>query len=554
MPSPIPLLLPLLSLLLILLSIIPLLTISTENSNNDENNDHIQQLQQWLKSYNAIIPDVIIKSDQYGFRSTHAANDINEGTIILSIPEHLLITEIFALKESKYAKLVMNNSKLKKSLSTTDCLSIILYILEQLSLPSFFTPYFNTFPQDLSNFVEYWDTNTDDNSTTIFNTTTSLPSSAATITIKPELVKKRLHGSFMLSRIVKQIEGRRNDYDTLSAALPGFQQQFPFKEFLRVSILVDSRVFSDYVKDDDNDAGTGDEIGLLCPFADMFNHDPVPNILWGYHQQSKTFQMRAERDIKKGDPITTSYGTNTNGELLLYWGFALDPGMNRDGKMNENTIRLEFPTFHLVVDGDREQQQEQQNCNQFNNLDKKENTINQADTCTTSTLNKSPKKKKFEISTYIDDGKRAGSSAVPALDYIHRFLLGTSKHVETNDEIKHIQWIRLKNQVLKHLIMADSARDALLKYSSTLQENLNHHALTSQYSNERNALNVLIGEQEVGEFWLKIYSIINYIGQQFNHENGLNRASLLRMRDVWKYLEIFAGEMVKGIDDELGRV
>jgi histone-lysine N-methyltransferase SETD3 len=65
----------------------------------------------------------------------------------------------------------------------------------------------------------------------------------------------------------------------------------------------------------------------LIPFADMLQHSDPPETTWG--MEGETFVMTALRSFKAGTPIHDNYGSKSNSELLLTYGFC-DAGNRRD--------------------------------------------------------------------------------------------------------------------------------------------------------------------------------------------------------------------------------
>lgn len=76
-----------------------------------------------------------------------------------------------------------------------------------------------------------------------------------------------------------------------------------------VRTLVSSRVF-------DLDGAVA-----LVPFADLMNHAPISQVVWGL--QEDRFVLRARVDVGRGHEVCDDYGKKANGRLLLHYGFTM---------------------------------------------------------------------------------------------------------------------------------------------------------------------------------------------------------------------------------------
>lgn len=100
----------------------------------------------------------------------------------------------------------------------------------------------------------------------------------------------------------------------------------PFRDWCATRALVTSRLFD-----------LGDEMGIaLVPFADLFNHAQDPEVAWTWDAPEQAFVMRATRDLAAGEELHVSYGTKSNGRLLLHYGFTLE-------STRDDEVLLEIP-------------------------------------------------------------------------------------------------------------------------------------------------------------------------------------------------------------------
>ena len=91
----------------------------------------------------------------------------------------------------------------------------------------------------------------------------------------------------------------------------------PFEEFKYNYYLVKSRNFarpeSEFFFD----------LNSCVPFIELFNHENDFNTDWAFDPYKKGFYLKAVKDIKKGEELTTTYGNETNINLFLDYGFTL---------------------------------------------------------------------------------------------------------------------------------------------------------------------------------------------------------------------------------------
>lgn len=76
----------------------------------------------------------------------------------------------------------------------------------------------------------------------------------------------------------------------------------------------------------------------LVPFADMLNHSNEPNTDWKIVDEH--FVLKTTKDVGKGEQLWDSYGTKTNYESILFYGFVLENNL-----LNDVTYEIfEIPT------------------------------------------------------------------------------------------------------------------------------------------------------------------------------------------------------------------
>ena len=83
-----------------------------------------------------------------------------------------------------------------------------------------------------------------------------------------------------------------------------------------------------YITKTRNFTRPGDEfffdLNSCVPFIELFNHDNEFNTDWGFDTIKKGFYLKAVKDIKIGEELTTNYGEINNINLFMDYGFTLD--------------------------------------------------------------------------------------------------------------------------------------------------------------------------------------------------------------------------------------
>ena len=110
----------------------------------------------------------------------------------------------------------------------------------------------------------------------------------------------------------------------------------PFEEFKYNYYLVKSRNF----------ARPGSEfffdLNSCVPFIELFNHDIEFNTDWGFDSDKKGFYLKAVKDIKIGEELTTTYGEQNNINLFMDYGFTLSYNKFK------NPIRIKIGEFRYT--------------------------------------------------------------------------------------------------------------------------------------------------------------------------------------------------------------
>ena len=244
----------------------------------------------WLIEGGSIFPKLQMRFYSQDYRGVHCTSFAHKDECILFVPKSHIITLEMAKEAPIGAKMVEANLDL---LSPKHCFLSSYMLQEKVKPDSFWLPYLRILPEKYSNFP-------------IFYT---------------EEEKEWLKGSPFLDQVKEKIDDIKEDYNTISRAVPEFLQ-FSVQEFSKVRMAVSSRIFGmqiDSVKTDG-----------FVPLADMLNHRRPRQTSWNYDQERQGFIIEALENIERGAEVLDSYGKKCNSRFLLNYGF-----INRNNDANE---------------------------------------------------------------------------------------------------------------------------------------------------------------------------------------------------------------------------
>jgi hypothetical protein len=84
----------------------------------------------------------------------------------------------------------------------------------------------------------------------------------------------------------------------------------------------------------------------LSPMADMLDHSSEYNCVWNYSNELNSFYMKSNKNIKTGEELLDSYGTNkTSTSYYLMYGFVpYDKILLNDVVININGKKIDINT------------------------------------------------------------------------------------------------------------------------------------------------------------------------------------------------------------------
>ena len=160
---------------------------------------------------------------------------------------------------------------------------------------SFFRPYYDILPEDLSCMPIFWK--------------------------REEL--EYLTGSYLLNQIDERIVTTGKDYEAICEAAPEFAEICTVERFQWARMIVCSRNFGLAVN--------GIKTAVLVPYADMLNHLRPRETMWQFDDSSQCFTVVSTRAIDSGAQVYDSYGQKSNHRFLLNYGFSIERNLEPDG-------------------------------------------------------------------------------------------------------------------------------------------------------------------------------------------------------------------------------
>jgi hypothetical protein len=81
----------------------------------------------------------------------------------------------------------------------------------------------------------------------------------------------------------------------------------------------------------------------LVPYADLLNHSIKSNTYWYFDDTKDSFIVQATENIPKNTEIFDSYGSKTNVQLVIYYGFSIknNPYSKLEFTYKNNLITLD---------------------------------------------------------------------------------------------------------------------------------------------------------------------------------------------------------------------
>eukprot|EP00924_Labyrinthula_sp_SR-Ha-C_P009023 maker-scaffold_2-snap-gene-10.0-mRNA-1 protein AED:0.00 eAED:0.00 QI:192/1/1/1/1/1/2/98/596 len=500
--------------------------------------DKFREFEIWLLRNGAEFSGLYLESYAPEVRGVHCVRDIEPYQTILSIPLKCLITDYMGRNCTKLGRELFQKIKQREqtfhqkvNLSTPNLIAVVIYILETMQDPNhFFQPYYKILPSDYSNFPIFW---TDEKLCW-------------------------LRGSPILKDIEERKETMKRDYLEICKIIPTFKDTFSFDLFLEVRTAVGSRNFGIIVNNEKRTA--------MVPYADMLNHLRPRETSWTFDNEKYSsfssrgcFTINSLKRLIKGQQVMDSYGKKCNSKFFLHYGFAVEKNREEDGRcQNELSMKVSFASSFKVLDT-------QAGRNDLN--DKKMSYLNSLMNVQVENSiqeNKASEyclSKVFRLTMNVEDKSTADallflrvkhSTVEEYFDVLRnkntRAL--SSKYQTFGRSFTSNGVLSLKNELRALKELSQILKKQLSRYPKTREENLcllnSGKEEVREYSDRRTALIVIIGEQEICEFWIRLEEILSkYVEEHKNLKDLLNQLSQISdtEKDIFRYCQYLTSQV-----------
>ncbi|CAG8447945.1 2184_t:CDS:10 [Scutellospora calospora] len=235
----------------------------------------------WLCENEATFPKVRFDEDKNGMGGSYAVQPIHPNEIIATLPLNLTLTP----------KLARESLPILTSLSCRAALATFLVHERLLGNLSFYHPYINILPKNISTPLTYSEREM------LWLKGTNLGPGSEN---RKEILRKEFEE-------VLKVVSNGEFIDGLSWEL-----------YMWACDVISSRSFPNkLVNPDDTETKEA-----LFPLIDSFNHKPRQKITWEVHERNK-LRLVASDYIEAGQQIYNNYGSKSNEELLVGYGFCI---------------------------------------------------------------------------------------------------------------------------------------------------------------------------------------------------------------------------------------
>jgi hypothetical protein len=233
------------------------------------------KLKKWLEIKDSIY---IINRPERGCCSS---KKINQGDQIVSIKLSHII---------QYSSITRLYPGLEEEIIYANSLVALYLLIESMNESSFWTPYLDSLPNTIDEFV-------------VLNTNIDMDGLTSYFLYKQYIEELEEDASVIYGYCVEN--------SLLNHSFSSYEDFY--HPYIRFRLLVGSRIF-----------GFNETSGLV-PYIDLFNHSfENPNSMWTYEEANKSFVLYAINTIEPGTEICDLYGHQTNFELYMYYGFVLE--------------------------------------------------------------------------------------------------------------------------------------------------------------------------------------------------------------------------------------
>lgn len=264
-----------------------------------------EDLLEWCKRFGVAAEGIQVSFVSEGWRGVVATKHISTGDCILSVPRNLLMSVESAKAQPWFASVASRHPHLTSS----QLLSIHLLHEVTKGRSSFWWPYLESLPKSYTTAIYY----------------------------KPEDIAA-LQVPYAIQAAQTEIQRAHIDYNTALPLLKELNITCTWDDWIWAASTLSSRTM--YLP--------SDAAGCLTPFGDLHNYGPPPpfelpqrfgrmfNTSHSQYQEkicgdgmfdtaNDVYKIIARKEYCPGEQVLLCYGQHTNLDLLLYYGFLLDP-------------------------------------------------------------------------------------------------------------------------------------------------------------------------------------------------------------------------------------
>lgn len=256
-------------------------------------------------------------------RGLYTTKEIKKGEIIIKIKSNYLLEY-----SSIYAKYPISNINERNSL-------VAFYLIKlYLEENTFWKPYIDSFPQNLDENVLYFDRK----KLALLNNTSITCKGFYNYYEHIKNINKdcKIIFNYMIKYgiLSEHFNYITYDSDNEYEAIDDWTYDKFHELFIRFRIIVGSRIFG-------YDKNNFDESGMI-PYIDMINYSPEPNTTWYFDESSDSFILQAINYISKNKEIYDDYGSKSNTDFFLYYGFTIPNNPFTTLKINIDGVLIEL--------------------------------------------------------------------------------------------------------------------------------------------------------------------------------------------------------------------
>jgi len=399
-----------------------------------------------LQHHGSTFPYIYMKPIGEGHRGVYAKSHLPPNSVIMKIPQSLLIT--VEMGETCPVGIAMKRGSAKLISYKHCCLAVYLIWDRATNPESTHRPYYQILPDNLSNMPVFWS--------------------------HEDL--ELLAGSYILVQIDDRKANIEFDYREILRCYPEFDQLASLEDFTAARMIVASRNFSIAIGTQKTDA--------LVPYADMLNHKRPRHTMWDFDNSIQAFTITTLTRIDPGEEIFDSYGRKCNSRYLLNYGFTVEDNKDPDGTCyNECCFWMDLSPTDSAMS------------RKFSLLpaDIQESGLTGRPVRLSMHFDDNSTLNAFCFARYIC-AQGGDIDRLPATlpDAITGFCFA-----ENNSSAIFIRPLSPYNELAVLDLIKDKAREQLDCYQTTLEEDRARLTEFSPYSKEWNACNLLISEKEV---------------------------------------------------------